>query len=64
MPVSPAGAVAVLLIQAAASWFMTGLTWTMQVLNYPLLAMVNPSDVPAGAGTVARPGSRPPEAAS
>jgi hypothetical protein len=46
MPASPAGPVVVLLIQAAASWFMTGLIWTMQVLNYPLLAMMNASDVP------------------
>ena len=30
MPASSAGAVAVLLIQAVASWFMTGLIWTMQ----------------------------------
>ena len=46
MPASPAGAVTVLLIQTAATRFMTGLTWTMQVLNYPLLALVDASDVP------------------
>jgi hypothetical protein len=46
MAASPAGAVAVPLIQTAASWFMTGFIWTMQVLNYPLLALVDASDVP------------------
>ena len=40
------GAVAVLLIQAGASCFMAGLIWTMQILNYPLLALVGPADVP------------------
>lgn len=28
------------LTHAAAVWFMTGVIWTMQVLNYPLLARV------------------------
>lgn len=28
------------LVHAAAVWFMTGVIWTMQVLNYPLLARV------------------------
>ena len=46
MPASPAGAVVVLLVQAAASWSMTGLIWTVQVLNYPLLALGNASEVP------------------
>jgi len=35
-----------LLIQAGASCFMAGLIWTMQLLNYPLLAMISPADVP------------------
>ena len=43
---SPAGGLAVLLIQTAASWFMAGLIWTMQVLNYPLLALIDAGDVP------------------
>ena len=42
----PAGALTVLLIQTAAAWFMTGLIWTMQVLNYPLLALIDAGDVP------------------
>ena len=28
------------LVHAAAVWFMTGVIWTMQVLHYPLLARV------------------------
>lgn len=28
------------LMHAAAVWFMTGVIWTMQLLNYPLLARV------------------------
>src|SRR6516165_8758608 len=43
---SPAGGLAVLLIQTAASWFMAGLIWTMQVLNYPLLALIDAGGVP------------------
>ncbi len=35
-----------LLAQTGASWFMTGLIWTMQILNYPLLALIAPDDVP------------------
>ena len=46
MDTSPAGQLAVLLTQTAASWFMTGLIWTMQVLNYPLLALIDAGDVP------------------
>jgi len=46
MAAPQAGAVAVLLIQAGASCFMTGLLWTMQLLNYPLLALIGPADVP------------------
>lgn len=41
------GAVALLLTQAGASCFMTGLIAAMQILNYPLLALVDPADVPA-----------------
>ncbi len=37
---------AALLVQAGASCFMAGLIWTMQILNYPLLALVDPRDVP------------------
>jgi hypothetical protein len=36
--------VALVLAQTAAAWFMTGVIWTMQVLNYPLLARVGPAD--------------------
>jgi hypothetical protein len=43
---SQTGAVVVLLIQTAASWFMTGLIWTMQILNYPLLALIDADGVP------------------
>ncbi len=39
-------ALVALLAQTAASWFMGGVIWTMQVLNYPLLALVAPGDVP------------------
>jgi hypothetical protein len=46
MAAPQAGAVALLLIQAGASCFMTGLIWTMQLLNYPLLALIGPADVP------------------
>lgn len=37
----------ILLVQTAAVWFMTGTIWTMQVLNYPLLAKVGTDAVPA-----------------
>lgn len=30
-----------LLIQCAAFWFVTGVTWTLQILNYPLLEKIN-----------------------
>jgi hypothetical protein len=40
------GTLAVLLIQTAAAWFMAGLIWTMQILNYPLLALIDPASVP------------------
>ncbi len=38
---------AILEIQAGASCFMAGLIWTMQILNYPLLLLVDPRDVPS-----------------
>ncbi|MDQ2815000.1 MAG: hypothetical protein M3Z75_24890 [Actinomycetota bacterium] len=41
-----AGPFTLLLVQTAASWFMAGLIWTMQILNYPLLAFMDASDVP------------------
>jgi hypothetical protein len=31
-----------LLVQTAASWYSTGFIWTMQLLNYPLLARIGP----------------------
>lgn len=31
---------ATLLVQAAATWFMTGLVWFVQVVHYPLMARV------------------------
>lgn len=37
---------AALKVQAGASCFMAGLIWTMQILNYPLLALVDARDVP------------------
>lgn len=37
---------AALEVQAGASCFMAGLIWTMQILNYPLLALVDARDVP------------------
>ena len=46
MDSSQAGELTVLLIQTAVSWFMGGLIWTMQVLNYPLLALIDASSVP------------------
>ena len=46
MTQAPGGALAVLLAQTGASCFMTGLIWTMQILNYPLLALVGADDVP------------------
>ena len=46
MTAAQPGAVTLLLIQAGASCFMAGLIWTMQILNYPLLARIDPADVP------------------
>lgn len=43
---SQTGPLIVVLIQTAAAWFMAGLIWTMQVLNYPLLALIDPGGVP------------------
>ncbi len=34
------------LVHAVAVWFMTGSIWTMQVLNYPLLARVGQTAFP------------------
>jgi hypothetical protein len=39
--------VTILLVQTVAVWFMTGTVWTMQVLDYPLLAKVGADAVPA-----------------
>jgi hypothetical protein len=36
-----------LLTDTAATLFMAGVLWTMQVLNYPLLRLVGPEAVPA-----------------
>ena len=38
MDSSQTGELTVLLIQTAAAWFMAGLIWTMQILNYPRAA--------------------------
>jgi hypothetical protein len=46
MDSSQTGELTVLLIQTAVSWFMGGLIWTMQVLNYPLLALIDAGGVP------------------
>ena len=40
MPAMPGAAVLVLLIHAAATLFMTGLIWFVQVVHYPLFARV------------------------
>jgi hypothetical protein len=37
----------VLLVHAAAVWFLTGLSWTVQLVNYPLMAVVGPDRFPA-----------------
>lgn len=36
-----------LFVQAVAAWFMAGSIWTMQVLNYPLLAKIDAASFPA-----------------
>lgn len=36
----PAAALALLLAHAAATWFMVGLIWTVQVVHYPLMSAV------------------------
>lgn len=46
MDAAQPGAVILLLIQTGASCFMAGLIWTMQILNYPLLARIDPAGVP------------------
>ncbi len=30
----------IILVQTAGAWFMAGSIWTMQILNYPLLALI------------------------
>lgn len=40
MSVSPATAEAVLLVHAAATLFLTGLSWTVHTVHYPLFAAV------------------------
>ena len=37
---------AFLLLETAATFFMSGVLWTMQLLNYPLLALVGPVAFP------------------
>ncbi len=37
----------VLLAQTAAAWYGAGFIWTMQVLNYPLLARIGPDSFTA-----------------
>ena len=34
-----------LLVQSAAAWYGAGFIWTMQILNYPLLARVGPDAI-------------------
>ncbi len=36
-----------LLVHAAAAWFLAGLAWTVQLVNYPLMAVVGPERFPA-----------------
>lgn len=38
---------AFLLIHAAATWFMTGLIWFVQIVHYPLFIAVGKDDFPA-----------------
>lgn len=37
---------ALLLTHTAAAWLMVGFIWTVQVLHYPLFALVGPDDFP------------------
>ena len=37
----------ILLGHAAAIWFLAGLSWTVQLVNYPLMAVVGPERFPA-----------------
>lgn len=37
----------VLLAHAASIWFLAGLSWTVQLVNYPLMAVVGPDRFPA-----------------
>jgi hypothetical protein len=36
--------VLLLLVQAAATWFMTGVIWLVQIVHYPLFVHVGPDD--------------------
>jgi hypothetical protein len=36
-----------LVVQAAATWFLVGLIWMVQVVHYPLFARVGPAEFPA-----------------
>jgi hypothetical protein len=38
---------ALVLAHAAAAWFLAGLTWTVQLVNYPLMPRVGPDRFPA-----------------
>jgi hypothetical protein len=44
--VDSTGQFVVVLAQTAASWAMAGFITTLQVLNYPLLALIDPAGVP------------------
>lgn len=38
---------AILLAHVAAVWFLVGLSWTVQLVNYPLMRVVGPERFPA-----------------
>lgn len=46
--------VVVLLVNAAATWFLTGLIWVVQVVHYPLFSSVDRSAYPAFAAAHGR----------
>ena len=35
------------IITLALTWYMTGMIWSMQILEYPLFALVGPKEFPA-----------------
>jgi hypothetical protein len=35
------------LVTLALTWYMTGMIWSMQILEYPLFALVGPNEFPA-----------------